>query len=56
MALDEHLTYEYLLEYYLRSQVYGTLKDFNKTYFPKHYEEMKNKLEEMIGEKNADTR
>jgi len=42
-----HLSYKYLLEYYLRNQTTGLLADFNKTYFPENYKDMCKQLEEI---------
>ena len=46
----KELTYEFLKEFYLRSNVYGVLSEFNKQNFPADYEEMRKELEEMVKE------
>ena len=48
------LTYDFLKEYYLRSQVYGFMEQFNRQFFPEDYESMKDELEIMIGERSQD--
>jgi hypothetical protein len=40
-----------LKEYYLRSQVYGHMAEFNKQYFPQDWESMRQELEIMIDKK-----
>ncbi len=46
----KELTYEFLKEFYLRSNVYGVLSEFNKQNFPADFEEMRKELEEMVKE------
>ena len=43
-------TYEFLYEFYLRTQCTGPLGEFNKENFPKDYERMFKEWNELIGE------
>ncbi len=44
---DTRPTYDFLYEFYLKSQCSGTLGDFNKKYFPNDYETMSKELREI---------
>ena len=50
MIVPERYEYDFLLEYFLRANVYGVMADFNKQYFPDDYKKMKERLERLIEE------
>jgi hypothetical protein len=50
---NSSLTYIFLLEFYLREQVYGTRGNFNKRWFPNDYERIEQELEYIINNKHA---
>ena len=48
--MSEERSYDFLLEFYLRQNVYGSLAEFNKQNFPDDYANMKAELEHLTGE------
>ena len=40
-------SYNFLLEFYLRENLYGVIAEFNKTYFPESYKAMLEELEKL---------